>query len=361
MSIPWTNLPTLLRGNRETGKSPARPYSGHRLFHQRTLTKDLELVPPFFKPAEDTYSGRLGAHLRDLAFEEHHIFSSCIQCILTYIKNNGIIPRKACQAGNNPNRHNNPTLLLWQQSVSSSFCAGSHPAVWRCARSREDAFGIGKTGGIGKLEKAWCAAPYECKMICNRAHLMVWIADQNRLRMWGSWNTMSPQNSTRRDQVSGTFYGFDVDPVANLGDSSPVEPHVLADRQLKGLSFFVFVVRYVFDLLWWRKDEQRIVCLPSSYLQQMKQTVIHELVTRSKSERKPFIRDGDIICAWWTRLANQNMSRTSSKTVLIMNAFDLRTALSKDIIPSGAACMSNLSGVIYTSLPAYQMFQKPLR
>lgn len=46
------------------------------------------------------------------------------------------------------------------------------------------------------------------------------------------------------------FYGFDVDPVANLGDSSPVEPHVLADRQLKGLSFFVFVVSYVFDLLW---------------------------------------------------------------------------------------------------------------
>lgn len=156
------------------------------------------------------------------------------------------------------------------------------------------------------------------------------------------------------------FYGFDVDPVANLGDSSPIEPHVLADRQLKGLSFFVFVVRYVFDLLWWRKDEQRIVCLLSSYLQQMKQTAIHELVTCSKSERNPFIRDGDIICAWWTRLAIQNMSRTSSRTVLIMNAFDLRTALSKDVIPSGTASMSNLSGVIYTSLPAYQIFQKPL-
>lgn len=62
------------------------------------------------------------------------------------------------------------------------------------------------------------------------------------------------------------------DPVANLGDSSLIEPYVLADRQLKGLSFFVFAVRYVFDLLWWRKDEQRIVCLPSSYLQEMKQT-----------------------------------------------------------------------------------------
>lgn len=85
----------------------------------------------------------------------------------------------------------------------------------------------------------------------------------------------------------------------------------------------------------------------------MKQTAIHELVTRSESERKLFIRDGDIICACWTRLANQNMSRTSSKTVLTMNAFDLRTALSKDIIPSGAAYMSNLSGVTYTSLPAY--------
>lgn len=156
------------------------------------------------------------------------------------------------------------------------------------------------------------------------------------------------------------FYGFDVDPVANLGDSSPVEPYVLADRQLKGLSFFVFVVRYVFDLLWWRKDEQRIVCLPSSYLQEMKQTAMHELVIHSKSERNPFISDGDIICAWWTRLAIQHMSRTSSRTVLIMNAFDLRTALSKDIIPLGAACMSNLSGVIYTSLPAYQIFQKPL-
>lgn len=87
---------------------------------------------------------------------------------------------------------------------------------------------------------------------------------------------------------------------------------------------------------------------------------MHELVTRSKSERKPFISDGDIICAWWTRLAIQNMSRTSSRTVLIMNAFDLRTALSNDIVPSGAACMSNFSGVIYTSLPAHQIFQKLL-
>lgn len=92
----------------------------------------------------------------------------------------------------------------------------------------------------------------------------------------------------------------------------------------------------------------------------MKQTAMHELMTCSKSERKPFISDGNIICAWWTRLAIQSMSQTSSRTVLIMNAFDLRTALSKEIIPSGAACMSNLSGVIYTSLPVYQIFQKPL-
>jgi hypothetical protein len=92
----------------------------------------------------------------------------------------------------------------------------------------------------------------------------------------------------------------------------------------------------------------------------MEQTAMHELVTRGKSERNPFISDGDIICAWWTRLAIWNMSRTSSRTVLIMNAFDLRTALSNDIVPSGAACMSYLSGVIYTSLPAHQIFQKPL-
>lgn len=162
----------------------------------------------------------------------------------------------------------------------------------------------------------------------------------------------------QEDQVP-PLHGFDTDPLADLG-ASPRVQSVLANRQIKGLRMLLFAIRYVFESLWWNKVEKHIVCLPHSYLQNMKKTAIQELATQDHSESKPFLSDGDVICAWCTRLAVQYMRPTSTRLIVITNVYCLRNVLAKDLLPGGTAYMSNAIFGIFAFVPCYQIFQKPL-
>ncbi|KAH7000547.1 hypothetical protein EDB80DRAFT_753736 [Ilyonectria destructans] len=153
------------------------------------------------------------------------------------------------------------------------------------------------------------------------------------------------------------FHGFDADPLATLGSTS-VEESVLANRQVTGLGMLGFVARYLFEQVWWPKEETRVVCLPHSYLQGMKQTAIQELA--GSTGEKPFLSNGDIICAWWTRLAVRHLPRTSTRTIFISNGFSLRGVLAEDLLPSGTAYMSNAVYAVFASVMASDVFNKPL-
>lgn len=171
-------------------------------------------------------------------------------------------------------------------------------------------------------------------------------------------NAWSLVLSGQEDQIS-PFHGFDADPLVTLG-ALPVEQSALASRQATGFNTVGFVARYMFEQLWWPKEETRVVCLPDSYLQGMKQTAIQELATQNTSDSKPFLSDGDIISAWWTRLAIQHLPRTSTRTIVISNGFSLRGVLAKDLLPSGTAYMSNAVYAVFAFISASDVFNKPL-
>lgn len=159
------------------------------------------------------------------------------------------------------------------------------------------------------------------------------------------------------DQVP-PFCGFGIDPLATLGKDDPKEPHILAKLQLKGGSMLLFVVRYIFELLRWRNEERRMICLPAEYLDSLMQEARSHLPSLDDSGSKPFISDGDVICAWWTRKAIQHMSPTSNRTIAIMNIFDLRSRL-YDIF-EGRAYIMNAILPTYTLLSASDILQQPL-
>lgn len=166
------------------------------------------------------------------------------------------------------------------------------------------------------------------------------------------------------------IHGFDSDPLNALG-SLAVEPYVLAPRQIVGFTLLIYLVRAIFDLLWHRAEENHVVCLPSSYIQSMKQTAmreIHEPVSiqadmyPSDSENKHplFVSEGDIIVAWWTRLAIQHIPRNSTRSVTIANIFGLRSLLADDLLPSHSAFISNAYRSVATILPAATIYSAPL-
>ncbi|KAL6411812.1 lysR family regulatory protein [Ilyonectria robusta] len=171
-------------------------------------------------------------------------------------------------------------------------------------------------------------------------------------------NAWSLVLSGQEDRVP-PFHGFNADPLATLG-STPVEQSMLASYQVTGLGMLGFVARYMFEQLWWREEETRVVCLPHSYLQAMKQTAIQELAAQDASGSEPFLSDGDIISAWWTRLAIQHLPRTSTRTILISNGFSLRGVLANDLLPSGTAYMSNAVYAVFAFMSASDVFNKPL-
>ncbi|TVY47294.1 Transcriptional regulator [Lachnellula occidentalis] len=153
--------------------------------------------------------------------------------------------------------------------------------------------------------------------------------------------------------------GFSTDPLATLG-TQPTEPYALEKYQIKGFAFFIFAVRYAWELIWHSKEERRIICLPATHLNTMKSTALSEL-SACAPDTKPFLSDGDVISAWLARLAlSPTLSRTSKRTVLLMNAFGLRGVLANDLLPTDKAYIANASNSVHALLPAHEILTRPL-
>jgi hypothetical protein len=156
--------------------------------------------------------------------------------------------------------------------------------------------------------------------------------------------------------------GYDSDPLAGVGDEKSTPPSIVGGRLLTGLPMLIFAVRYIFDWIWNPKEEARVVCLPAHFVQSLKQKALDDLAKEDgKSESKPFLSDGDVICAWWARRVVEALELGSNnKTILIMNACDMRRTLSKGPFPPNLACVSNISACIFTFVSAVDLCTQPL-
>ncbi|KAJ5554677.1 hypothetical protein N7513_004636 [Penicillium frequentans] len=124
------------------------------------------------------------------------------------------------------------------------------------------------------------------------------------------------------------------DPMATLGkDPRFLETHILDDYQVKGWRFFIWGLRFLFDLLWWRKMETRTVFLPRRVVSQLRDDALTSLRENVESDVKTespvsFISEGDVVTAWMSLIAaSALLPLKSPRTVGISNAFDLRSRL----------------------------------
>ncbi|KAJ5933985.1 hypothetical protein N7454_006314 [Penicillium verhagenii] len=159
------------------------------------------------------------------------------------------------------------------------------------------------------------------------------------------------------------FAGFRDDPLAPLTEDrvSPV-PSVVADKLLKGLGFFIFVIRFIFDLLWYRKDSERILVIPGNYIDRMRDEARASLDKEVIDCKKPFLSEGDILVSWGTRAILRAIGTASNRTVTIFNIFSCREILSKiGHIPSaGVALITNAVYPAHTFLSVQEILDKPL-
>lgn len=148
-----------------------------------------------------------------------------------------------------------------------------------------------------------------------------------------------------RDEEVPPLHGFDSDPLARLG-RDPKEKYKLAERRLSVWQIIVFGIRYAFEMVWWG-DEGRVLCVPNTFITALRETALQELASESEGNKKPFLSESDVLCAWLTRLAISNLPKDSSQTILISNALDYRSLLANDLLPRNGVLLGNAVTVVH--------------
>lgn len=152
------------------------------------------------------------------------------------------------------------------------------------------------------------------------------------------------------------------DPMARAGiDPVFVERHPLQELQVQGWWLFLWGIRFILDLLWWRTMETRTVFLPHRTVQGLRSEALASLAATPSSA--PFVSDGDVVAAWLAVMATEAiLARNSTRTVSIANAFDLRGRCAS-LFPAEkgkGAYVQNAVFPCWTTLPAsHILVRKP--
>jgi hypothetical protein len=156
-----------------------------------------------------------------------------------------------------------------------------------------------------------------------------------------------------------TIHGADTDPLAELG-TVPTEAHKLSSRQMGLFGLLGYGLGQILEFF--RVRENRMVCIPQQSMEQVRRKVMadFEPVHTGQQAPRPFLSDGDILCAWWTRMAISQLYSYPSQTVVLNNAYDTRKVLQPDMIPEGTPYISGAVGFIYVLLTAKDIMEKPL-
>lgn len=143
----------------------------------------------------------------------------------------------------------------------------------------------------------------------------------------------------QQDQVP-RFQGFRVDPLSSLGDHGSPAKFGFQCQILSAWGALLFGLRFLTSLIWY-KFEQRMMVVPQAFLAQTRQEAMKRLTETSTisaptvqdgaSELKeaPFISDGDVLLAWWTRMALQSHRVSPHRVVSVMGTIDIRKCLEK--------------------------------
>lgn len=127
-------------------------------------------------------------------------------------------------------------------------------------------------------------------------------------------------------------------------------PFVLEYMLVSGLSMAKFAMRHIWDLFMTPTVHDGFIFLPTSFIQQLRRHAEEELRNRKDPSRPSFLSDGDLIIAWGSRMVF--LSRSKTRSAVIINVFNVRTRLSRPLIDPAGAYIQNLIMASSTILPS---------
>lgn len=153
-------------------------------------------------------------------------------------------------------------------------------------------------------------------------------------------------------------------PLAEFG-MKPTVKHVLSSHQMSIVGLSGWMLRSVSSFF--TTLENRMVCIPASTIATLHaEALVDSAVDRASDEPPPFLSDGDLLCAWWTRLllATAGVNHNPQKTNVLNSAYSLRKILfdseTKTVPSSSNVYVSNLVASFNAILTAGDIQQQPL-
>ncbi|WYZ34052.1 hypothetical protein EsH8_I_000328 [Colletotrichum jinshuiense] len=139
------------------------------------------------------------------------------------------------------------------------------------------------------------------------------------------------------------------------------EPFLLDPRQLKGFRHFRFSMRFLWDMLRRPEIESKVLCLPADFVASLRARAMADLIAMDEkglgTEEAPFVSEGDVLTAWWTRLVCS--ARGGKRPVTVLNAVDITGRL-KSVFAPGKLYVQNFALGTWTLLSASEVCKAPL-
>ncbi|KAL2826214.1 hypothetical protein BDW59DRAFT_161053 [Aspergillus cavernicola] len=163
----------------------------------------------------------------------------------------------------------------------------------------------------------------------------------------------------REDEVPDCYSLAD-DRVAEFTKQRPTERYLLRAHALRSMSFFWFIVRIMWEKLWYEKVEQHTVCIAGWFVSQLRKDIMIDLVKNQtiNAEKIEFVSESDVLLAWMTRTFVALAKPAGHRRLVLSNVVNIRPA----ILPSGkdTAYLKNAVSAAYTIKPVSQILREPV-
>lgn len=160
------------------------------------------------------------------------------------------------------------------------------------------------------------------------------------------------------------FLGFDEDTIEMKTEDVPPEQHVLSKTLFSRFQLGLFVFTSWWESYWHPEVHDRILSIPHSFVQRMREKALQELkaqspATSSSSSEDIFISDGDVLLTLLSKTLITALNPSPSTPVLISNVFDIRAVLGIADTNAGVYT-SNATMNACTPLDAATLTQNPI-
>lgn len=144
------------------------------------------------------------------------------------------------------------------------------------------------------------------------------------------------------------------DPSGEIAKGAKPEDSMLYKACLTGIWFAMFVINMIVNVLLHSKTDERMICLPGPWVEDLRQRAMQETRSEASSALVPFLSHGDVLHAWLSKLTVSSQKIRRSRPVNLMNIYNIR-GLFEDALPAKSVYIGNASFPTQTIMTAEEL------